>query len=180
MKRLLPMASVAVLLLLLAACGASDDAGAPGDTTSSDVPVEQPATTRAEEPTTVPPQVPERFEDPRPTAGGQVQSGEVPEQLTATIMADAAVQAPVDASDLNVLLAEFVIWSDGSLGCPQPGMVYTQALVEGYRVVLGFDGQTLDYRVNQNGAFIICDQISEAPSGMGTIPRETGKVDPNR
>ena len=48
-------------------------------------------------------------------------------------------------------------WPDGSLGCPQPGQVYTQALVDGYHVVLDADGDELDYRVGSGGSFNLCE-----------------------
>jgi hypothetical protein len=35
-----------------------------------------------------------------------------------------------------VVQAEAVTWPDGALGCPEPGIVYTQALVPGYWVVV--------------------------------------------
>jgi len=40
------------------------------------------------------------------------------------------------ADDLTVLSAEPVTWPDGSLGCPEPGGMYTQALVPGYRITV--------------------------------------------
>ena len=41
-----------------------------------------------------------------------------------------------------------VTWNDGSLGCPEPGMFYTQALVDGYHVILQAGDEELDYRVS--------------------------------
>lgn len=42
----------------------------------------------------------------------------------------------LSAEDLTVLSAAAVTWPDGSLGCPEPGMIYTQQLVEGYRILV--------------------------------------------
>lgn len=42
----------------------------------------------------------------------------------------------IDESLLKVEEAEAVDWPDGSLGCPEPGMMYTQMITPGYRVVL--------------------------------------------
>lgn len=58
---------------------------------------------------------------------------------------DAAGRLGVDPGDLEVVVAERVTWSDGSLGCPEPGEAYTQALVDGYRVVLEADGEEVAY-----------------------------------
>src|SRR6267142_112629 len=47
---------------------------------------------------------------------------------------DAARRSQRDASTLEVVSAEPVTWTDGSIGCPQPGRQYTQALVPGFRI----------------------------------------------
>ena len=49
---------------------------------------------------------------------------------------------------LVIVRAESVVWNDGSLGCPEPGMEYTQALINGYWVVIEAAGQTYDFRVD--------------------------------
>jgi len=46
---------------------------------------------------------------------------------------------------VDLVVAEDVTWPDGAIGCPQPGMVYTQALVEGSRVVVRHDGVQYAY-----------------------------------
>ncbi|MEM1081909.1 MAG: hypothetical protein AAGH65_10050 [Pseudomonadota bacterium] len=48
-------------------------------------------------------------------------------------------------NDVEISAAEFVTWSDGSLGCPQDGMAYTMALVPGYRILLMANGQPHHY-----------------------------------
>jgi hypothetical protein len=37
---------------------------------------------------------------------------------------------------IELLRAEAVIWPDGSLGCPQPGVAYTQVQQDGLRILL--------------------------------------------
>ena len=56
-----------------------------------------------------------------------------------------AERIDVDVADIEVSVAEFVTWSNGAVGCPEPDMAYTQALVPGYRVLLMADGQTYHY-----------------------------------
>lgn len=56
-----------------------------------------------------------------------------------------AERIDVDAADIEVSVAEFVTWNNGAVGCPEPDMTYTQALVPGYRVLLMADGQTYHY-----------------------------------
>jgi hypothetical protein len=153
---------VATFALILTAC-AADDAGDAGDSTPSTTTSSQP-----EEATTIPPQVPDPIDPIVPTQGGQVQSGEVPAVILDAVLADAADRTAVDVDESDVALAEFVVWSDGSLGCPEPGVVYTQALVEGYRVVIDVDGTIIDYRLNSSGAFRVCERGLTTPSGLGS------------
>ncbi len=48
-------------------------------------------------------------------------------------------------------------WNDGSLGCPEPGELYTQALVDGFQVVLEIDGERFDYRVGSGTDVRLCE-----------------------
>lgn len=70
--------------------------------------------------------------------------------------ADAASRVGIPPDAVEVVRAQSVTWSDGSLGCPTPGMQYTQALVSGYRVILKARGQEFDYHAAANGHFSLC------------------------
>ncbi|MET7280382.1 hypothetical protein ABZS29_19245 [Kribbella sp. NPDC005582] len=80
-----------------------------------------------------------------PTPGGAAPTGTpggtAVEQATADLVAKLGVQATA----VKVVSAEEITWSDGSLGCPEPGMRYTQALVNGMRIVLEADGKRYEY-----------------------------------
>lgn len=91
-------------------------------------------------------------------------TGDVPEDLLDAILADAAQRSATPAESLEVVTAAAVTWSDGSLGCPEPGMFYTQALVDGYQVVIDTGEQQLDYRVGSGGSFRLCENPT-APGG---------------
>jgi hypothetical protein len=80
----------------------------------------------------------------------------VPDDVLASVTTAAATEAGVSADQVTVISAEPVTWGDGSLGCPQPGMMYTQALVDGYRVIVDAGGEQLDYRVG-NGQVRLCE-----------------------
>jgi hypothetical protein len=77
-------------------------------------------------------------------------------ELTEKVLADAAKRSGMDKASLKVESAEAVTWSDGSLGCPEPGMMYTQALVPGYRVKVRAGEELLDYRAGSRGYFVVC------------------------
>jgi hypothetical protein len=71
----------------------------------------------------------------------------------------------VDRDAITLVAAEPVVWPDGSIGCPEPGMMYTQALVEGYRIVLGVDGEEVVYHGAGNEPPFRCDAPAEPASG---------------
>lgn len=94
---------------------------------------------------------------------------EVDSEILRTVMEDAAARGNVTPQSIEVVQAVSTTWRDGSLGCPQPNMMYTQALVEGYWIILEADGQTYDYRVMQNGNFRLCENPPQG-GGAGVAP----------
>jgi hypothetical protein len=91
----------------------------------------------------------------------------VPAELFERILQDAASRPGVDAAQIRVVSSESVTWRDGSLGCPEPGRMYTQALVPGFRVVLSAGDETLRYHAGRGDAFIFCpeDRATEPLDG---------------
>jgi hypothetical protein len=94
-------------------------------------------------------------------------TGEAPAELLRTIMADLAERTGVASDKILIVRAQAITWSDGSLGCPQPGMFYTQALVNGYWVVLEADGAKYDYRASGSGYFFLCENGSPPVTPAG-------------
>jgi hypothetical protein len=82
----------------------------------------------------------------------------IPGDLLNAVLDDAAQRLGVETDAIVVTRAEAVTWNDGALGCPEPGMFYTQALVDGYWIVVEANGQSLDYRAQGNGFFRVCDR----------------------
>ena len=78
------------------------------------------------------------------------------ETLTETVLDDAAQRTGLDRAALVVESAAAVTWADGSLGCPQPGMNYTMALVPGFRIIVRASEQRLDYHASRRGYFVLC------------------------
>lgn len=56
----------------------------------------------------------------------------------------------------EVVSVAAVTWPDSSLGCPSPGVSYTQALVDGVRVVVSVDGTEYDYRFGTGSTPKLC------------------------
>ncbi len=59
-------------------------------------------------------------------------------------------------AEINMTAVEKVTWPDGSMGCPKAGMNYTQALVDGYRVVLESKGREYAYHGRKGGEPFYC------------------------
>jgi hypothetical protein len=91
-----------------------------------------------------------------PDAGAPLSSGETPQELFDAVVDDLLTRSGGDRSAVVVVKSEAVEWSDGSLGCPQPGMMYTQAIVPGYHVILALGDETYDYRLSDRGTFVLC------------------------
>lgn len=73
-------------------------------------------------------------------------------------IADASVRFDVPEAEVAVAGALDVIWSDGSLGCPEPDMIYTQALVDGYLLTLEVDGDRVAYHGEDGRPPFHCDR----------------------
>jgi hypothetical protein len=100
--------------------------------------------------------------------GGTTVTGEVPPELLEPVVADAASRAGVDASAVAVITAQEMMWPDGSLGCAEPGGIYTQAVVPGYWVVVEAGGDAYDYRLDDRGFFKLC--TSPLPGSGDSVP----------
>ena len=101
---------------------------------------------------------------PTPTPQTSQIESQVPKGILDPILKEAAKLANVPPQELAIVRAEAVVWNDGSLGCPEPGMEYTQALINGYWVVINAAGQEYDFRVGGGGSFRFC------PQGRGRPP----------
>jgi hypothetical protein len=88
-----------------------------------------------------------------PVASGTIS---LPSSTIDPIVAEIAGLTGVSADQVTVVSAEPVTFPDGGLGCPEPGMAYTQVLVDGYKVVATAAGKTYDYRGTGPGAFRRC------------------------
>jgi hypothetical protein len=87
------------------------------------------------------------------------------------VRADAAQQLSLaDGSALSVAVEE-VTWSDGSLGCPQPGRVYTQALVPGWLLVVRDGTGTWRYHASRSGFWVQCPGANARPPLPGAPVR---------
>ena len=134
--RVAPLAA----LLLLVACAAP--AGAPSASPT------EPAGSRPPFETVTP--------SPSEAAGAGAPDG-LPEGAWTAIIDDLSRRLGEPVVDPTVISAVAKTWNDGSLGCPQPGELYTQALVDGFQVVLEVDEEQFDYRVGGGTDVRLCE-----------------------
>ncbi|HKW85422.1 MAG TPA: hypothetical protein VJN68_16865 [Burkholderiaceae bacterium] len=76
--------------------------------------------------------------------------------IQSAILVDAQQRSRAEAQEVRVVHSDAVTWSDGSLGCPEPGRMYTQALVKGYRIRVMAGGVVLEYHASRNGQWLYC------------------------
>jgi len=78
----------------------------------------------------------------------------VPQSRWDALVADLATRGVRGTPQL--VSSEAVTFNDGSLGCAAPGQSYTQAQIDGMRVVVTVDGKTYDYRFGQGAEPKLC------------------------
>jgi hypothetical protein len=81
---------------------------------------------------------------------------DLPASVVDPVVADIARLAAVPVDQVTVQSAESVTFPDAGLGCPVPGMVYTQVQIDGYKIVAVAAGTTYDYRGTGPGKFRLC------------------------
>lgn len=95
-------------------------------------------------------------------------TGEAPAELLDSIVNDLSERIGAPRERITVVHDQQIIWNDGSLGCPKPGEFYTQALVEGYWIMLELDGIKYDYRASAAGYFFLCEKGNPPASPPAT------------
>ena len=147
MRRLM---TVALAVVVLAACG--EDGAGSGETGREAV-----ATTTAEHhhPTSSSP----------PSSTIPLTSAD--RAVVDAAVADLAEREGVTPAEIAVTDFERLVWSDGSLGCPEPGVMYTQALVDGSRVTLRLSGFDYSYHAGADDVPFLCDRPVLTAPGDG-------------
>ena len=160
-----------MVAMVLASCAvgdqgvAGDGSTGPDRTTAATSPPEQSATTSTD------------------GANGEVRDGETPPvgwpEVDAMVVAareDLADRLSVDMDAIDVVRVESVMWPSGAIGCPEPRMSYTQALVEGVRIELSSDGSSYWYHQGGSHSIHYCEDPDEPvdgpqqDAGAGEIP----------
>ncbi len=97
----------------------------------------------------------------------------------AAAITDLATRQDIPATQVTVVELTEVTWADGAIGCPQPGMQYSQALVPGQLLILTIDGAASEsasssdrrrfaYHAGRGGPFRYCaDPQPPTSAGVG-------------
>jgi hypothetical protein len=168
-----PARPLLVVLVALAAVTGACTSGPAAQTTTPTKPITtptvptmtpaMPAATGAPEPTPISTAIPDPSGPLAPVSPVPGDGTSVPQGILDAVLADAAARTGAAVADITVVEATSVTWPNGALGCPQPGMMYTDMIVPGYHVIVEAGGRQLDYRFGMNGAPLLC----ENPPPMG-------------
>ena len=126
-------------------------------------------------------EVPEKFDPITPIVpGGKVPIDMTPispsnlpanlQDVTNQAMTELAKELSIPSDQILLISVQSVVWSDSSLGCPQPDMNYLMVLTEGYRVVLAVDDEPYYYHANKKGYGIFCESPNP-PYSEGAVDR---------
>lgn len=91
------------------------------------------------------------------------------ENLTEAAIYDLSRRLHTTEDNIEVVEAGLVQWPDGSIGCPEEGQMYTQAIVDGARILLSSAGRIYDYHAGSSGEVFICPSEAE-DGGYDSIP----------
>jgi hypothetical protein len=81
-------------------------------------------------------------------------------ELVRLAMKDLAGRLNTSQESIQFVHFEAVVWPDGSLGCPQPGLEYLQVQSEGYRIQLRFGNDLYEYHGGGNRPPFLCETES--------------------
>jgi len=99
---------------------------------------------------------------PSATTGSQPLAAAEPPAGAETVVRlateDLAERLDLAPEAIQLVSVEAVEWSDASLGCPQPGMMYAQVITPGFRVVLEVEKQEYEYHTDTGRFIVLCGE----------------------
>ena len=167
----------APVLVLTVACGSGSDDSSAGDSTAgdtasgdtteisgtpvmpvtSDVTLESATTAR----TSAGAVDAEYGGDPMSSDRTVFEKGDIDIGLTPFIddaISDLADRLDIDPAAIEPVTGVLVVWSDSSLGCPEPGMVYAQVVGDGSVIELRVGDRYYRYHTGGEAELFLCEQ----------------------
>jgi len=80
------------------------------------------------------------------------------QKLVTRAKEDLARQLSIPLSAISLLKFKEVVWPDSSLGCPRPGLIYTQVLQPGFLIRLSARGRAYEFHAGAKGAPFLCSE----------------------
>jgi hypothetical protein len=84
--------------------------------------------------------------------------------------ADLATRLDISIDEIEIVSVEEVTWPDGALGCPEPDRMYTQALVNGSRILLRAAGIVHEYHSGRGDDPFYCPPARVQPPTSAPDP----------
>lgn len=91
-------------------------------------------------------------------------------ELIEAAIKDLAQRLLTPAENIEVVETRSVDWPNGSIGCPEEGVSYTQAIVNGTQVLLGSNGKIYDYHAGDDGDIFLCPSDEDKDGGYEFVP----------
>ena len=96
----------------------------------------------------------------RSPASAEVQVDPSLRPLVDEAIGDLARRLAIDRAGIEVVEVRAVVWPDGSLGCPRPGMMYPQVQQDGILIRLRAQEQTFSYHGGGSRRPFLCENPS--------------------
>ena len=109
----------------------------------------------------------ELVEEEMPPTSAANRSSSSGNRFTETAVADLAQRLSINEDLIQIVSFESVVWPDSGMGCPQPGMMYTQVLREGYKITLEYKGQQYNYHGGEGRDPFLCENKQQIDDGDG-------------
>ncbi len=74
---------------------------------------------------------------------------------------DLAKRLGIPSEQIDLVVYKSVEWPDGSLGCPQPCMFYTQVMVDGMLIRFQVQGKLYEYHSGGQRPPFLCENPSD-------------------
>jgi hypothetical protein len=88
------------------------------------------------------------------------------ESLIEKAKEDLAQRLSISKDQIILVETIEVEWSDSSLDCPQPDMLYLQVITPGYRILLEANETQYEYHSNRDAYVVYCDN-----SNLPALPK---------
>jgi hypothetical protein len=89
---------------------------------------------------------------------------ELSDQVAKAVITEVSKQTKIPANKLKITQYSRQTWSNGCLGISKPDEICTQALVEGWRVVVSGNKRNWVYRSNRNGRILRLESPKKSTS----------------